>query len=52
MKEKQEIKSDIAELVATSALQDSPPAASASRRRPDASMEYFMKLAQQEKKSK
>ena len=51
--EKQEIKSDIAELVAASAPQDSPTAASASRRRPDAaSMDYFLKMAQPEKKSK
>ena len=52
--EKKEIKSDIAEpVVAASAPQDSPTAASAARRRPDAaSMDYFLKMAQPEKKSK
>ena len=35
-----------------SAPQYSPPAAIATRRRPDANMDYFVKLAQQSKKSK
>ena len=37
--------------MAAEAPQNSPPAASATRRRPDPSMDYFLKLAQQEKTS-
>lgn len=36
---------------AAEAPQYSPPAASATRRRPDPSMDYFLKLARQEKTS-
>ena len=53
LEETQEVKPAKAEpVVAASAPQDSPPAASVTRRRPDANMEYFLKLAQPEKKSK
>lgn len=51
--ETQEVKPAKAEpVVAASDPQDSPPAASASRRRPDASMDYFLKMAQPKKMPK
>lgn len=39
-------------VMATSACQESPPTDSVTRRRPDASMDYFLKMAQPKKKPK
>lgn len=51
--ETQEVKPAKAEpVVATSAPQDSPPTATDTRRRPDASMDYFLKMAQPKKMPK
>lgn len=49
----QEVKPAKAEpIAAASARQDSPPTTSDTRRRPDASMDYFLKMAQPKKRPK
>ena len=51
--ETQEIKpAKVEPVTATSARQDSPPTTSDTRRRPDASMDYFLKMAQPKKRPK
>lgn len=50
--EVQSVKPDKAEPVAASTPEYSPPATSTTRRRPDANMDYYLKMARQEKNSR